>query len=46
MLLTLAYAPGVADPGLFALFGATSLLAGSGQIRLFLTMVRPARCLG
>ena len=28
-----------ADPGLFALFGATATLAGSGQIRLFLTMV-------
>ena len=39
LLLMLASAPGVAEPGLFALFGATSLLAGSGQIRLFFTMV-------
>ena len=27
------------DPGLFALLGATALMAGSGQIRLFLTMI-------
>ena len=27
------------EPGLFALLGATSILAGSGQIRLFFTMV-------
>ena len=28
-----------ADPGLYALAGATAFMAGSGQIRLFLTMI-------
>lgn len=27
------------EPGLFALIGATAFMAGSGQIRLFLTTV-------